>query len=190
MPAFSYAYFNEPVTNFGERHNILFVGGFGHKPNVDAVIWFAKEVFPLISRQLKDVQFIVAGSKPPKEVTQLASSKIDVKGYVSDEELELLYKSSRIVVIPLRYGAGVKGKTVEAMHQGVPFVTTRFGIEGLQDIREVTTAKDTAEEFAEEVVSMYRDDKRLEEFSRKAVAYAQKYFSEDNTTAVISAAFS
>ncbi|WP_431211969.1 glycosyltransferase [Puia sp. P3] len=67
MPAFSYSRFNEPVTNFDQRKNILFVGGFGHKPNVDAVLWFAREVFPLVRRELKDVEFVIAGSKPPKK---------------------------------------------------------------------------------------------------------------------------
>jgi GT2 family glycosyltransferase/ubiquinone/menaquinone biosynthesis C-methylase UbiE len=185
MPAFSYSGFNEAVTDFGRRSDLLFVGGFQHKPNVDAVLWFAKEVFPAISDELKNVRFIIAGSKPPREVTKLASDKIVVKGYISDQELEDLYRNIKLVLIPLRYGAGVKGKTVEAMYHGVPFVTTSFGIEGLKDISAVTVSQDIAAEFAGRVIELYTDNDKLEAFSRKEIAYAKQYFSEDAATDII-----
>lgn len=189
MPAFSYSRFNEPIVNFEERQDLLFVGGFVHKPNVDAVIWFAKEVFPLITGQLKDVRFIIAGSRPPEEITKLASDKIDVLGYISDDELNQLYRNIRLVIIPLRYGAGVKGKTVETMYHGVPFVTTSFGIEGLKDIREITHSEDMAAPFAGQVIELYSNEAKLKEMSRKEIEYAKKYFSKDSVSDIILKAF-
>jgi GT2 family glycosyltransferase len=189
MPAFSYSRFNEPILNFEARRDLLFVGGFEHKPNVDAVVWFVKEVFPLITRQLKDVRFIIAGSKPPEEVTKLASDKIHVLGYISDDDLNKLYGNIKLVIIPLRYGAGVKGKTVETMYHGVPFVTTSFGIEGLKDIREITHSEDIAAPFAARVIELYSDDMKLKEMSSKEIEYAKKYFSKDSVTDIILKAF-
>lgn len=190
MPIFFYDRFKDPVINFDDRADLLFVGGFNHKPNVDGVIWFVKEVFPLIGKHLKNVRFIIAGSLPPKEVTKLASNRVVVKGYVSDEELGKLYKTTKLVVIPLRYGAGVKGKTAETIYQGIPFVATRFGIEGLIDIAEVTDSRETAQEFADRIVMLYNDHDALREFSRREIEYARRHFSEESATAVIRKVFS
>ena len=119
--------------DFGEREGLLFVGGFAHPPNADAVLWFAREIFPLIRRELPDVKFYVAGSKVTDEIKALeeTESGIIIKGFVSEEELAQLYGQCRVVVVPLRYGAGVKGKVVEAIYNGAPIVTTSTGAEGI-----------------------------------------------------------
>ncbi|WP_431211970.1 glycosyltransferase family 4 protein [Puia sp. P3] len=123
-------------------------------------------------------------------MTKLASSYIEVKGYVSDEELVKLYQNTKMVVIPLRYGAGVKGKTVEAMYHGIPFVTSRFGIEGLQNIKDVTTSNDSADQFATAILGLYNDAGKLQDFSRREIEYSRKYFSEDNVNDLILRTFS
>jgi glycosyltransferase involved in cell wall biosynthesis len=108
---------------------------------------------------------------------------------VSDEELNKLYKRTKLVVIPLRYGAGVKGKTVEAMHQGVPFVTTQFGIEGLEGINAIVTSHNTASAFADGVTILYNDNNGLIDFSKKAIDYISTHFSETNLRTIISKLF-
>jgi len=190
MPIYFYTHFKEPATDFSQRKNLLFVGGFGHKPNVDAVLWFTKEVFPKVRQQLDDIQLIIVGSKAPEEITQLASPSIEIKGYVSDEELANLYHQVKMVVIPLRFGAGVKGKTVEAIYYGTPFVSTHFGVEGLRNINEVATARDTADQFATEILALYNNNEKLQEFSRKEIEYARKYFSEESLNNIILKVFS
>jgi glycosyltransferase involved in cell wall biosynthesis len=190
IPAYCYSQFNEPVSNFQERKDLLFVGGFDHKPNVDAVLWFTKEVMPLISEKIPDIKFTIAGSNPPAEVTGLASNNIEVSGYLPYEELNNLYKKAKLVVIPLRYGAGVKGKTVEAMYHGVPFVTTQFGIEGLQGINNLVTSRNTAEDFANGVIELYNNNNALTDFSKKSVEYVSQNFSEPNLKNTIKTLFS
>jgi glycosyltransferase involved in cell wall biosynthesis len=189
IPAYYYAQFNQPVTNFNERRDLLFVGGFDHKPNIDGVLWFVKEIFPLITQKNPDIKFIIAGSNPPAEVTRMASDTIEVLGYLPIEALNELYKKVKLVVIPLRYGAGVKGKTVEALYHGVPFVTTRFGIEGLTGINNIVTGRNSAEEFSLQVFELYNDNNALIEFSRKAIEYVSQHFSENNMKNIITSAF-
>ena len=118
--------------DFAEREGLLFVGGFAHPPNADAVLWFAREIFPLIRRELPDVKFYVAGSRVTDEIKALEEpgNGIIIKGFVSEEELAQLYGHCRVVVVPLRYGAGVKGKVVEAIYNGAPIVTTSTGQRG------------------------------------------------------------
>src|SRR5439155_19794510 len=85
IPAFYYSSFDEPVTNFSERNHLLFIGGFDHKPNVDAVLWFVKEVLPSIKEKQTDIKFLIAGSNLAEEIKILASDTIQVLGYVSNE---------------------------------------------------------------------------------------------------------
>lgn len=178
MPAFFYSDFKPAVTDFSGRKDILFVGGFAHKPNVDAVSWFVREVWPLVNDP--DMNFIVVGSHVPQEITALASKNIHIRGFVSDEELESIYASARLVVIPLRYGAGVKGKTVEAMYHGIPVVSTSFGIEGLKNIETVIRPDDTAQAFAGSIRQLYHAEDRLAAMSAQEVQYTMDNFSRSS----------
>lgn len=180
LPAYYFSSYKDPVQDFSKRKNILFVGGFNHQPNVDAVLWFTKEVFPLIHKKQPDIIFYIAGSNAPVSINQLASSNVKVLGYVSDDKLTELYDNIKIVVIPLRYGAGVKGKTIEAMHHAVPIVTTDIGIEGLSNIHEVIPGYNTPKAFATALVELYNDNNKLVELSSREVEYANKYLSKES----------
>src|SRR5690606_11928515 len=93
---------------FGERADLLFVGGFQHPPNIDAITWFVREVFPAVRAELPEVQVHVIGSKMPPAIAELAGDGVVVHGHVAD--LEPYLDGCRIALAPLRYGAGVKGK--------------------------------------------------------------------------------
>ena len=173
------------LDDFEHRHGVLFVGGFAHPPNVDAVLWFASEILPLIHRRFPELTFTCAGSKPPKAVTALNGDKIAVTGYVSDDRLDELYRSCRLVVVPLRYGAGVKGKVVEALHQGTPIVTTSVGAEGLVDVAGLWRLADDAEAFAQQVISCYDDMSALQSMSDNGLHYIARHFSAASALAAI-----
>jgi len=115
--------------SFADRTDIVFVGGFDHPPNVDAAIWLAGEIFPLIHARVPQARLVILGNRPPQSVTSLAGGDIVVTGYVP--ELTPYYERARMSVSPLRYGAGVKGKVVSSLQAGVPVVTTPIGGEGI-----------------------------------------------------------
>jgi GT2 family glycosyltransferase/SAM-dependent methyltransferase len=179
MPAFFYPSIAAPIRNFKDRHDILFVGGFTHTPNIDGVRWFVNEVFPLIKKHTADIRLIVVGSNAPAEIIQLASSNVIFRGFVTDEELDKLYQSVRFSVIPLRYGGGLKGKTVESLSKALPIVSTSFGVEGLQDIEAIALSYDTATSFAEAVATLYYDIAKLEKLSETISAYSRKHFTKE-----------
>jgi GT2 family glycosyltransferase/transcription elongation factor Elf1 len=179
MPAFFYSTIAEPIRNFAERNDILFVGGFGHKPNTDAVLWFAREIIPLIREKTKEIRLIVVGSNVPQEIASLASSDIIIKGFVTDEELNRLYDSVRLAVIPLRFGGGLKGKTAEALSKALPIVSTSFGVEGMENSQVIAPAYDTAPAFAEAVITLYNDTGRLEDLSVSIAEFARRNFTKD-----------
>jgi O-antigen biosynthesis protein len=141
---------------FYERRDLCFLGGYRHAPNVDAVIYFANEIFPLIKSQEPEIRFIIAGAHPPEEVRALAGNGVVVTGMVDD--LRDLFDPCRVFVCPLRVGAGVKGKVASALSYGIPVVSTELGVEGteLKHGKQVLIAESPLA-FAEAVLRLYRD---------------------------------
>ncbi|HJB06734.1 MAG TPA: glycosyltransferase [Candidatus Enterocloster faecavium] len=173
--------------DFEKREGLLFVGGFAHPPNADAVLWFAREIFPDIRKELPDVKFYVVGSKVTDEIKALEQpdNGIVIKGFVSDEELERLYATCRVVVVPLRYGAGVKGKVLEALYNGAPVITTSIGAEGIPFVEQALKIEDTAEGFARQTIDLYQNPDLCRQMEQKTQDYMKKYFSLDGTWDII-----
>lgn len=162
------------------KKNLLFVGGFGHPPNKDGLFWFVRGILPLVRKSLPDVVLRVAGSGADDEVRALDSRKdVEILGYVTDEQLHELYQTSRLVVVPLRYGAGVKGKVVQALHEGAPLITTSCGAEGIPEPESVMVIRDTPEEFASEIIRLYKDPVSLRRMTEAGVRYIRQYFSAE-----------
>lgn len=172
--------------NFDSRHDLLFVGGFGHPPNTDAVLWFSREVFPKILEKYPDMKWHVVGGKAPEEVQSLASSNILIEGFLPDEELHSLYHKSRIAVVPLRVGAGVKGKVVEAAYFQIPLVTTTIGAEGLDTSLGNMLVEDDADRMAKMICELYEDQNRLREMSDAGEAFIRKHFTVEVASKIIS----
>lgn len=112
-----------------ERRDLVFLGGYRHYPNVDAVLAFAQNILPLLLPRFPDIIFHAVGSHPPEELTRLASRNIRIAGFIEDISPTLW--GARMMVAPLRYGAGLKGKIVTAMAHGLPVITTTIGAEGM-----------------------------------------------------------
>ncbi len=168
--------------SFKERRGLLFVGGFAHPPNADAVLWFSGEIMPLLP---PDTRLTIVGSKPPPAVQALASERIVIAGYVSDEELERLYRTCRIAVAPLRFGAGVKGKTVEAVYNLIPIVSTSFGIEGLPEAETIIPICDGAESFAKELQRLLSSDEACQSAAAAYRLWIEKWFSKEHAIEVV-----
>lgn len=162
--------------NFKNKNGIMFVGGFNHTPNVDGINWFMKEVYPLIQKK-KNIPFTIAGSNPPQVIKDYANDKITVTGFISDEELAEIYNKSRIVVAPLRYGAGIKGKVVEAMSKGMPIVTTSIGAEGLANTENILMIEDDPKKFADAILKIYDDENELKRISKEEKEYIVNNYS-------------
>ena len=171
--------------DFKKRRDILFVGGFGHPPNTDAVLWFAREIFPEILTKYPDMKWYIVGSKPPKEVEDLASPNIVVTGFLTDEELEKRYNESRLAVVPLRYGAGVKGKVIEAAYYQIPVITTPIGAEGIPNEENALIVSQNVDEFASNIVNLYEDWTALEEISEGEAQLIREEYSWEKAREVI-----
>ena len=161
---------------FAETKDILFLGGFNHPPNTQAVKYFVREVMPLIGDRLPGVVLNVIGSGAQAAVPELASDRVRVLGYVPDlsEPLE----RTRVFVAPLLAGAGLKGKVMDAISHGVPCVLSPVAAEGtgLTDGIDCLIA-DTPEKWADCVVRLYTHQELWNLISASAYRLAEGRYS-------------
>lgn len=162
---------------FLQRRDLVFVGGFRHPPNVDALRWFVGSVFPRIRVQLPEIRLHCIGSHPTPEIAALAQcAGVVVHGHVPD--ITPYMDGGRIAIAPLRYGAGVKGKINLSMAHGQAVVATACAVEGmhLEDGRDVLVADD-ADAFADAVVRLYRDETLWLTLSINGLDNVRRHFS-------------
>lgn len=177
-----------PGTISSERKTLVFVGGFTHDPNIDAVTYFVNEVLPRIKSRMKGVRLFIVGNKPPQEILELQSDDIIVTGYVPSTTPYL--RKSYISVAPLRYGAGMKGKIGEAMAHGIPVVTTSVGAQGmgLSDSVNIMIADDP-DGFAAAVIKLIENEELYSLIRKNGLDYISNNFSIDVLHSIINRVF-
>ncbi|MFT4573849.1 glycosyltransferase [Marinomonas primoryensis] len=148
----------DELTPFEKRQHFISIGNFRHAPNWDAVLQLKTEIWPKIRKRLPKAELHIYGAYPPPKATQLHNAKEGflVKGWA--EDAQEVMQNARICLAPLRFGAGIKGKLVEAMQMGTPSITTQIGAEamhGLLPWNGVIT--DNIETFIDAAVSLYED---------------------------------
>ena len=169
----------ESVKPFAERKDLLFVGGFQHPPNVDAVHFFAEEIWPQVRAQLPEVQAQIIGSKMPEDLREYGRcAGLNMLGFV--EDLQPYLDGCRISIAPLRYGAGVKGKVNQSMSYGLPVVATPAAVEGmfLRHGEEVLIAE-SGDAFAREILRLYEDTDLWNRLSQAGLENVRTRFSSE-----------
>ncbi len=134
------------AAGFEQRQGIAFIGNYLHAPNLDAVRYFVREIWPALHAKVPGAELILGGAQMPPEIEQLGTTDgVTAIGYV--EDLAALFNRIRLTIAPLRYGAGAKGKVVSSLCHGVPVVATPIAAEGmnLRDGRDILIAGDRAQ---------------------------------------------
>jgi len=167
------------VPGYDARNGIAFLGGFGHKPNVEAVEWFVNEVMPLLRKKLPGVPFYIYGSKAPDSLKALVANDVVLKGYA--KTTEEVYDSARIFVAPLLTGAGLKGKVIGAFSRGIPTVMTPTAAEGTganngHDAMVCTTPMD----WANQIEALYNNKARWTAMSQACRVLTETRYSFEN----------
>lgn len=176
----------EPITkvktkkyaSFEERNHFIFIGNFLHEPNVDAVMFLKKEVWPIIRETLPTDQLHVYGAYPSQKILELNKPQqgFFVMGRVGDAKA--VVEQAKISLAPLRIGAGLKGKLIESMQCGTPYITTTIGSEGIngeQDNKNYIA--DTAIDFATAAIKLYSDKKLWQKAQAKGLQVINSRFN-------------
>ncbi len=165
-------------SGFASRQHMFFLGGFGHRPNHGAVKWFVDEIWPTVRAALPEAEFHIVGADAPPDVIALGDRPgVRFVGYVAD--LSPVLANYRLSVVPLLYGAGIKGKIGMALGAGVPTITTKIGAEGM-GIHDGVHAlvRDSATVFAEAVIALYRDEEMWSGIAQNGQNLVAENFSD------------
>lgn len=170
----------EQPAGFAARNGFMFVGGFGHRPNVDAVQWLLEQIQPQLHAQLPDAPLHVVGANMPESLLALARRRpgVVVHGHVAD--LQPLLDSVRVGIAPLRYGAGVKGKVNLSLSQGIPMVSTHSAAEGmgLSHGTHILLA-DNPQDFAERALQLHQDAALWQHLATHGLEHMHDTFSPE-----------
>jgi glycosyltransferase involved in cell wall biosynthesis len=165
-----------PATPFAARAGIGFIGGFAHAPNVDAVRYFLAEIWPLVLRELPELEFTIVGADFPAELLEGAPGRVRALGHLP--EIGPWFEGLRLSIAPLRFGAGTKGKVASSLAAGVPCIATPVAAEGmsLSEDSGVLVAADPAG-FASRLCEAYSDELLWNRLSIGGVTHAQTHLS-------------
>ena len=165
---------------FEDRENFIFIGNFFHKPNVDAVLTLKTQIWTKIRKLLPKAEIHIYGSYANQQIHQLNNTKegFIVKGFA--ENAKEVVRNARVVLAPLRFGAGIKGKLTEAMICGTPSVTSKIGAEGMHDILPWNgfVAGDYSK-FSEKAVQLYTDEKLWNESQKHGVEIINQIYDKE-----------
>ena len=168
-----------PGPGFKERAGIAFLGGYNHKPNVEAVEFMVKQVMPKLLAVRPDITFYIYGSKMPEVFDEYASENVVIKGFA--ETLDGVYHDHRIFIAPLISGAGIKGKVLDAMAYATPTVLTDVAAEGTGLTNGLNTLiANDPQEWVEAIIKLYDDGKLWGRFAENSRLLAEENFSFEN----------
>ncbi|KFF15300.1 glycosyltransferase family 4 protein [Flavobacterium hydatis] len=169
------------LPSFEERTDFIFIGNFLHEPNWNTVQYLKEGIWPLIKKQLPDAVLNIYGAYPSQKVLQLHQPKSGFYIMGRADNAQEVVQKSRIVLAPIRFGAGLKGKLVEAMQSGTPSVTTTIGAEAMNgDLPWNGFIVDDAEDLAKAAVALYQDKNLWNEAQIKGIEIINARYLKDN----------
>lgn len=164
---------------FEDRRDVVFIGGFNHPPNVDAVEWLVSEIWPLVRTKLRGAKLKICGSNMPESLRQLCAGHDDIEaaGFIAD--LGDVFDRCRLSVAPLRFGAGLKGKLATSFGYGVPCIATGVAVEGMsqEHLAGCRLQGDTPEELANLIAHFYANEADWLRVSEASLNYVERHFS-------------
>ncbi|MBL4905380.1 MAG: glycosyltransferase family 4 protein [Flavobacteriaceae bacterium] len=166
--------------SFEDRKHFTIIGNFMHAPNVDAVLLLKKTIWKHIRKALPKAELHIYGAYPTQQILELHNPKEGflIKGYTTNPEE--IVQNSRVVLAPLQFGAGIKGKLTEAMICGAPSVTTSIGAEGMHnDLPWNGNITDDFNEFAEKAIALYSDQQGWEQAQQNGIQIINSLYDKD-----------
>ncbi len=166
---------------FSERQHFISIGNFRHEPNWDAVLYLKYSIWPLIREQLPQTELHIYGSYPPPKATQLHNAKQGflIKGWVDDALLVM--QRARVCLAPLRFGAGIKGKLMDAMRTATPSVTTDIGAEAMSGgFPWGGAVANSASAIADAAVKIYTDEHLWKKMQQQGAHILVQHFAQKN----------
>lgn len=173
----------ESILGFKERSHFIFIGNYKHQPNVDAIIELKNKIWPLIFQQLPEAELHCFGAYAPEQIKQFhkPAERFFINGWTEDADDKI--KNARVMLAPLRFGAGLKGKLIQSMQSGTPSVTTSVGTEGINsELPWNGFVEDNTEPFASKAVDLYSNQELWQQSQSNGFQILSRRFNSLNFT--------
>lgn len=166
--------YDKEIPKFNDRRDLCFIGGYNHKPNVDAAFWLINEIMPLVWKTNPDIKLFLLGNKPTSKMLAYQNEKIIIPGFI--EDVSTYFLKCKIFVAPLRYGAGMKGKIGQSLTYALPILTTNIGAEGMSlTHNENVLITDNAKDFATYILELYQNEFLWNKISQNSKQQIKQY---------------
>lgn len=170
----------EKLPSFEERKDFIFIGNFLHEPNWNAVQYLKETIWPLIKKQIPEAVLNVYGAYPSQKVMQLHNKKDGFLILGRAVDAQEVVKKARVILAPLRFGAGIKGKLLEAMQCGTPSITTSIGAESMHgDMSWNGFIMDDIVGFVDSAVQLYQDNSIWFKAQKNGIEIVNQRYSKD-----------
>jgi glycosyltransferase involved in cell wall biosynthesis len=169
------------LPDFSARQHFITIGNFRHEPNWDSVLWLKHQLWPMIRAQLPQAELHIYGAYPPPKATQLHNAKegFHIKGWAADAQAVM--QAARVCLAPLRFGAGIKGKLMDAMRCGTPSITTGIGAESMSGgLPWGGTVENNAGEFVAAAVAHYQNENLWQQKQQQGLTILRDYFYRED----------
>ncbi|RZL47053.1 MAG: glycosyltransferase [Pedobacter sp.] len=174
IPNIHVPYQGKKLPSFSNRENVCFIGGYNHKPNVDAALWLINEIMPLVWKINPRIKLYLLGNKPSPALLAYANENIIIPGFI--EDVSEYFLTCKIFVAPLRYGAGMKGKIGQSLEYALPIITTDIGAEGMAlTHNENILIANNAEDFANNILNLYENEFLWDKISKNSKQELSNY---------------
>lgn len=170
-----------PSLQFKANNNeLLYIGTLSWEANIDGLLWFNREIWPIVKQQHPGIHFTIIGKHADSRLVDMASNdeQITLTGFV--EDVEPYFQKAAVFITPLRFGSGIKVKVVNALYRGIPCVTTSIGTEGLKTKDdEHIFIKDKPSDFAAAITTLLTHREKWESMKENSRVIARKYYTWD-----------
>ncbi len=164
-----------------KKYNLLFNGNMQYEPNVNSALFIVKEILPLVHKREPNVNLLISGTSPTKEIKQLASDKVEVSGWLSD--IRDAYNSAEIFIAPMQIGTGLQNKLLEAMAMELPCITSKLANNALQATpNESILIGQTPQDYADLIIELLNNDKLASDIALSGKKYVQSTFSWEESS--------
>ena len=166
--------------SFEDRKHFISIGNFLHAPNMDATIQLKKQIWKPIRKEIQDAELHIYGAYPTQQALQFHNEKegFFIHGFV--EDADEVIESSKVLLAPLRFGAGIKGKLTDAMLNGTPSITTQIGAEGMHDdLPWNGFVEDDMEAYAKKAIELYSNQELWEQSQSNGVTIVNSLYQKD-----------
>ena len=166
--------------SFKDKKDFVFIGNFYHKPNIDAVVTLKKQIWSTIKKQLPNVEMHIYGAYVNQQIRDLDNAKEGflIKGFA--ENSKSVISKARVVLAPLNFGAGIKGKLTEAMICGTPSITSKIGAEGMhENLSWNGFIENDYKQFAKKAIELYTNKNSWEQSQKNGIEIINQIYDKD-----------